>query len=310
MKHTVPVYINGLTPGSPEEIGTDIVIFDARLNCNDPKYQLLKGCSDQDGVFQGEIDSEFIGNEVRLCVMHLRFKYININLVVEYYGLFHSVKLELDRVYLVKDDQELNRWRILNSNQQYSCAQREIQKMILALQSPLDLRHFSDRKLSASEVVKVVQMIVDKFKNLVEKQGLAKLFWYKNQPLNESKSQGLFFAVADSYCEANDLDLSPEVNSGAGAIDFKVSSGYRNRVLVELKLSTNNKLVHGYETQLEIYHDAEKSYYCIYLVINVGNLGDKLTRIEQIRGERIKVGNRTSDIVVVDGRIKASASRR
>ncbi len=35
----------------------------------------------------------------------------------------------------------------------------------------------------------------------------------------------------------NDVDISPETNMGGGPVDFKFSTGYKNRILVKLELS-------------------------------------------------------------------------
>ncbi|MEZ6192419.1 MAG: hypothetical protein R3C45_14180 [Phycisphaerales bacterium] len=74
----------------------------------------------------------------------------------------------------------------------------------------------------------VVFKVIDHFKQLVENNGLNEVIY----PCKEKASQLLFFAIADAYCRANNLDLSPEVDSGRGPVDFKVSSGSDIRVLV------------------------------------------------------------------------------
>jgi hypothetical protein len=99
----------------------------------------------------------------------------------------------------------------------------------------------------------VVIHIINQFRYLIENRGLSKELWHKGKRRNEKSVQRIFFAVADSYCKANNLDISPEVDVGTGQIDFKFSSGYETRLLVEVKLSDNPKLVAGYEKQLEIY---------------------------------------------------------
>ncbi|MBV5349814.1 hypothetical protein JZU71_01240, partial [bacterium] len=65
------------------------------------------------------------------------------------------------------------------------------------------------------------------------------------------------FGIASSYCIANDLDISPESDAGRGPVDFKFSNGSKGKVLVEIKLTSNNQLQHGFESQLPIYMKAE-----------------------------------------------------
>jgi hypothetical protein len=48
----------------------------------------------------------------------------------------------------------------------------------------------------------------------------------------------------------------------------------------------------------------------VFVVIDYGDLGNKLNEIRHIREERIKRSERASEIVVVDATRKASASKR
>ena len=80
-------------------------------------------------------------------------------------------------------------------------------------------------------------------------------------------------------------------------------------MLVEIKLSTNS-LLHGYEKQLEIYKKAEDTDYGIYLVIDVGGIGQKYGEIQRSKLEATARGERASQIYLVDGNRRASASKR
>ena len=93
-------------------------------------------------------------------------------------------------------------------------------------------------------------------------------------------------------------------------IPFKLSQGYDAKVLVEVKLSTNTKLVHGYETQLEIYKIADEAKIGIFLIIDIGGLGRKLDDIKIKHDSLTSSGKRASHIAYVDGRRKKSASTR
>jgi hypothetical protein len=117
---------------------------------------------------------------------------------------------------------------------------------------PKDLQLASQPSLS--EVQKVVNQICSKFKQVVE-NNKGWIWFYRDDstPHHESAAQLLFFAVAVCYCDANDIDLSPEVNRGRGPVDFKLSKGQRQKVVVELKLTSNKRLIHGIKTQLPEY---------------------------------------------------------
>jgi hypothetical protein len=162
---------------------------------------------------------------------------------------------------------------------------------------------------SAAELRRVVNEVTAQFKHLVEDCDLSRLLWDNSNPKPEKAAQLVYFGVADSYCKANDIDISPEVHSGGGPVDFKFSSGYAGRLLVEMKLSKGT-VVHGYEEQLETYKAAAETEEALFLVIDVGKMGTKLIKIKKIQADRQALGERTADIVVVDAKRKPSASKR
>ncbi|CFB64495.1 hypothetical protein LMG16407_04362 [Pandoraea apista] len=159
------------------------------------------------------------------------------------------------------------------------------------------------------EVIKVVKETISMFQHHVEKGNLWEELWVNGEPKKERAAQLIYFAIADSFCRANNVDISPEANMGGGPIDFKFSHGYEARVLVEMKRSMGS-VRHGYEKQLEHYKDAARTFHGIYVVIDFGDLGGKLLDIQQIRARRIAAGESASEIVVIDASPKASASKR
>jgi hypothetical protein len=175
---------------------------------------------------------------------------------------------------------------------------------------PLDLQAVQ-YPTNLNGVHRIVNEIAERFQQLIEHNGLNKeLYREDRQPRHESTAQRLFFAIAYCYCEANSIDISPEVDSGSGQVDFKFSKGFNARVLVEVKLSTNKKLIDGYKTQLEIYKKSEQTMRAVYLIIDVGNMGKKRERLYKMRNEASKLGYPLSDLIFIDGSLKASASKR
>ncbi len=169
-----------------------------------------------------------------------------------------------------------------------------------------------DLKLSAKptldEVYGIARKICEHFRHLIEDNQLARLLYDKNgYRKHESAAQLIFFGVAQAYCEANDLDLSPESDGGRGPVDFKVSSGFEGKVLVEIKLTSNQQLLHGYQKQLPIYQKAERAQRGIYLVINNG--GATKTRWQAFSDAVRAAGSDGPEVMVVDGSIRASASK-
>ena len=165
-------------------------------------------------------------------------------------------------------------------------------------------------KPTLDDLRRLILEIVGQFRKLVEDKGLWKDLWVGPRPRPEAAAQRLFFAIADTYCRANDIDVTPEADSGAGPVDFKFSKSYTLRVLVEVKLSRNTKLVPGFTAQLGAYKKAEGTTCGIYLVIDVGGMGNKRKDLQNVRKARLMCKDPCSDLEFVDGSRQKSASKR
>lgn len=178
----------------------------------------------------------------------------------------------------------------------------------IALEAPRAIA--SPERMDLAGVQQVVVEIIDQFRFLIEERRLSEELYHGDRPKHERSAQRLFFAVAHAYCKANDLDLTPEADTGNGPVDFKVSSGYRGRVLVEIKLSKNPRLVDGYRKQLAIYKRAEETLAGYYVVVDVGSMGDKRRRLTKIKASADADRETTSPIYFVSGVRRKSASKR
>lgn len=154
-----------------------------------------------------------------------------------------------------------------------------------------------------------VNSMIDQFKQLVENNNMWELLWYGDVPRHERASQLLFFAVCTVMCAINNVDVSPETNSGGGPVDFKFSTGFRGRLLVEMKLS-KGAVEHGYKKQLETYKAAAQTKAGIFVIMDVGGMGRKLNVIRKLKAEAEARGETTSDIIVIDASRRLSASKR
>ena len=164
-------------------------------------------------------------------------------------------------------------------------------------------------KKGPDEAMRVVHDSIALFKRHVETGNLWEELLVGGKPKKERASQLIYYAIADAFCKANNLDISPEANMGGGPIDFKFSYGYTTRVLVEMKRS-GGTVVHGYEKQLEFYKNASQTDFAIFVIVNYGDIGNKLAEVEQIRRQRLTSGLRASEVVVINATRKASASKR
>jgi hypothetical protein len=164
---------------------------------------------------------------------------------------------------------------------------------------------------AAVPILEVVKDICSHFKELVELNGLNILLYSDKKKLRHERfAQRLFYGIADAYCRANNLDISCEPNAGSGPVDFKISRGYEVKINVEVKYSSNPRLIHGYQTQLPTYNNAEKTIHSIYLVIRTTQSESGIKSIFKLHDDSKKQGMRVPQIIVIDGRIKAPASKR
>jgi hypothetical protein len=158
------------------------------------------------------------------------------------------------------------------------------------------------------DLLKLVHACIDSFRHHVEHGNLWEELWDRENPKMERAAQLIFYAIADVFCRINDVDISPEANMGGGPVDFKFSRGFKNRVLVEMKRSKGS-VVHGYEKQLERYRNASRTFQAIYVIIDYGDLGSKIDKIQKIQNETRLSGKMASDIIVIDATKKKSASK-
>ena len=176
----------------------------------------------------------------------------------------------------------------------------------LARHEPLTIKVPS--RLDLDGVASVVAQIIEQFRFLIEDRRFSEELYHAGKPRPEKSAQRLFFAVAYAYCKANNLDVTPEADTGNGPVDFKVSVGFSGRVLVEIKLSTNNKVVKGYSRQLEMYKTAEETQKGYYIVIDVGQMGGKAKGVLALKNAAAARREPVSEVIFIDGSRNPSAS--
>ena len=146
----------------------------------------------------------------------------------------------------------------------YNAAKEYVKKYPLQLKLPASP--------TITDVYTVVEIICAHYKSLIEDNGLWSLLYDDYlKPKHERAAQLLFFGIADSYCTANNVDLSREINSGRGSVDFKLSHGAEDKVIVEIKLTSNGQLKNGFTTQVPIYMKQERTNRAVYLIIDNGH---------------------------------------
>lgn len=177
----------------------------------------------------------------------------------------------------------------------------------ISVREPFHMDSAPTKDLAGVRVV--VESILAQFRFLVEDRRLSEELYHGGKIRPEKSAQRLFFAIAYAYCKANNIDVTPEAETGNGPVDFKLATGFDRRVLVEIKLSSNPKVIAGYRKQIERYKAGEETDEGYYLVIDVGGLGTKDQELVSIRNDAAKSGIRMSELVFVDGKRRQSASK-
>jgi hypothetical protein len=88
-----------------------------------------------------------------------------------------------------------------------------------------------------------------------------------------------------------------------------LSKGFDDKVVVELKLTSNQRLDHGYKTQLERYKSGEQTSQGHYVIIDVGKGYKQLAKVQKREILAKKDKQSYSPITVIDGTKKRSASK-
>ena len=172
------------------------------------------------------------------------------------------------------------------------------------------LTYSSNHVATESDAIRVVQELLRHFKHLVEHTRLQRaLYTESGTPQKESRVQDIFFAIAATHSIFSGLDVSPEVNSGRGAVDFKFSLGRAIRIVVEMKLAKSSHLIDGYESQVREYKDAEEAAQMFYLVVDLGGptATANLTRLKAAIDAQ--TDSEAPEVVICNAKQRPSASR-
>ena len=147
--------------------------------------------------------------------------------------------------------------------------------------------NLNDSFLPLSELMQQSNIVSDKalsnflrslinivLKNNIELHSNYKYFWKKDKdsikPQSEPEMQPLIMGQLRAICDYMGIQISREVESANGEIDFLCSFTYNNHVLktcIELKNAHSPKYELGLTKQLPAYLKSERTKYGIYLIL-------------------------------------------
>ena len=150
--------------------------------------------------------------------------------------------------------------------------------------------------------------IIENYKEWVECHRGWRVIQDASSRSREKAVQRTLHGVAMMCCKTNNLDISPETDSGRGPEDFKISRGNDDKTVIEIKLTSNVACVHGYEVQIEEHAKAENTNNKIFVLVNVGTGEKRISDVLTKQKEMIAEGKSPSTIIVIDAKDKKSAS--
>ena len=154
--------------------------------------------------------------------------------------------------------------------------------------------------------LEAAMVVINIFKDWVENnRGWAEI---QNVPTKrrEKTVQRYVHLGAKYYIDVNNLDISFEPDEGRGPVDIKISRG-TDKTLAEIKLSSNDEYLHGYQIQVKEYGKAERTRNLIYVLVDVGN-PRRVKNIKDIHQVNKTEGIECPELVIVDARVKQAAS--
>ncbi len=146
----------------------------------------------------------------------------------------------------------------------------------------------------------VIVRICKHFGKLLSKHGLNALLYDDQEKLRqEAFGRMLFFAIADAYCKANNLDINIDHNGGKEALTFRVSRGYKARLQVEVKYSSNGHTLIRYQRAIENYQRGAADAH-FFLIIRTKNSKNLVSRLEELQLEE---DISKPDLMIIDARL-------
>jgi hypothetical protein len=151
-------------------------------------------------------------------------------------------------------------------------------------------------------------MIIESYKKWVEYHRGSVVLQEVSTENGEKTVQRTLHATALMYCKEHNWDISPEVDSGRGPVDFKISRG-NDKTAIEVKLTSNQQCLHGYITQIEEYAKAEDTENKIFIIVDNGISSERVKAVMKKREQLLADGQKPAEIVVIDAIPKKSASK-
>jgi hypothetical protein len=164
------------------------------------------------------------------------------------------------------------------------------------------------------ELSTLVKKMLDQFRHFIEDQrGWSLLHNADGSEKPEEAAQLLFLGMAQQYLRLFNVELDREVELGRGPVDFKISSGSKIRLLIELKKAHNGKFWNGLSVQLPSYLQSDGSSEGWFVALRYRNNRASQTRMNELPGMVsvcAQASGKSIRYASIDARPKESASKQ
>lgn len=268
--------------------------------------------------FLAEIPSKDEGYEYIDAIDHNQELRNRFNLEINK-NLTRSKKIALIRAALLKSPEEAIKF-IKEYNQENPKAPYNIDEdpdgLFRWYEDGIKLAGFVDkiREPEGRNIEEFVINLAHGFKHAVEEQGGWKLLWDEGREKHRKEDivQSLAGMMWRYQCKVANIDINREIETGRGPVDFKFSSGWEERVLLEVKHLDSRAFLTGLKNQTLQYLKSDQSYIGVYLVIQYEETVLMDNRIQEINNEvqRLRAeGKRLTVVFVNASPNKKSASK-
>jgi len=133
------------------------------------------------------------------------------------------------------------------------------------------------------------------FKDVIENKGGHRIFYVSAKPIEREADLHILYRMT---WFASESDVTREANDGRGPVDFKISTGAKDKALVEFKLANNPQLKRNLQNQAEIYQKASDAKRTIKVIVFF-TAGEK-KHVDNVLIQ-LKLTN-SPDVILVDAR--------
>jgi hypothetical protein len=156
-----------------------------------------------------------------------------------------------------------------------------------------------------SDIIQVAELCIDRFQIAVREQGGHLLVQG-----DETRAQVLFRVAVEDFAAAHGVDLSREVETGRGPVDFKLSNGAVARLLIEMKRVSSSAFWDGLRNQVPVYLTASSVTVGFFVpIVQDGDSDLDIKKVEDLASELSKLHGFEIRVRTVDARRPLSASK-